>query len=83
MWEETQGVNMLDLAPSVDVPCFFITGEEDYNTPAVLVARLVDQLNAPRSELIVLETAAHTPFFADPQQFLSNMRRIRESISTE
>ncbi len=81
MWEETQGVNMLDLAPSVDVPCYFITGEEDYNTPAVLVARLVDELNAPRAELIVFDGAAHTPFFADPQRFLSELSRIRESVS--
>lgn len=83
MWEETQGVNMLELAPSVDAPCFFITGEEDYNTPAVLVARLVDRLDAPRAELIVFDGAAHTPFFADPERFLSELRRIRESTSKE
>ena len=81
--EQVTFAKMLDLGPSADVPCFFITGEEDYNTPAGLVAQLVDELNAPRAELIVFEGAAHTPFFADPQRSLFDKRPIRESILTE
>ncbi len=82
MWEETQGLIILEIAPSIDVPCFFITGAEDYNTPAVLVTRLVEQLNAPHAQHIVFEGAAHTPFFADPERFLSELGHIRESTST-
>lgn len=36
MWDELHGWNMLKWVPEVNVPCFFITGENDYKTPALL-----------------------------------------------
>lgn len=83
MWEELQGFAMLDRAPSVDVPCFFIVGEEDYNTPAELVRRFTEQLRAPHKELIVFAGAAHTPFFADPERLLSELERVRDMTLKE
>ncbi|TVR57806.1 MAG: alpha/beta fold hydrolase [Spirochaetaceae bacterium] len=82
MWDETQALETLEFAPSVAVPCFFIMGEQDFNTPAALVDRLLDRLESPHKELIVFEGAAHTPFFADPERFLSALRRIKKTTSS-
>jgi len=60
------------------VACFFIVGEHDYNTPVVLVEDLMKELEAPKGkELFVFENAAHTPFFADPERFFMEMKRIK------
>jgi len=79
MWDETQGMDMLEWVPEITIPCFFITGTEDYNTPLVLMDRIMERLDAPAGkELIIFENAAHTPFFADPDRFYAELKRIKE-----
>jgi pimeloyl-ACP methyl ester carboxylesterase len=78
MWAETQGWDLMESVPHIDVPAFFIIGEHDYNTPAVLMDPVMKELEAPRGkELIVFKNAAHTPFFADPERFFMEMKRIK------
>ena len=79
MWNETQGFAVIDAAPAIEVPCFFIMGSDDYNTPVVLVERLIERLEAPHTELVVFDGAAHTPFFADPDRFLFELTRIKNA----
>ncbi len=79
MWSETQKMNMIERVNAMDIPCFFIAGEEDFNTPAILARRLLDRIESNhKKELIIIEKAAHTPFFADPARFYQELKRIKK-----
>ncbi|MGO4889557.1 alpha/beta fold hydrolase [Anaerobacillus sp. MEB173] len=78
MWEETQEWDLLEWAPRVDIPSFFIIGENDFNTPFILMETVMKELQAPEGkELIIFENAAHMPFFADPERFLHELKKIK------
>ena len=78
MWEESQGWDILERAPDVKVPCYFISGGNDFNTPAVLVDEMLGQPAAPPSaKHYIIKEAAHTPFFSRPEEFFNIMRNIK------
>jgi pimeloyl-ACP methyl ester carboxylesterase len=80
MWEETSRMNMSERVTDLEVPVWFIVGENDYNTPAELVREYYEGLNAPHKEIIVMENAAHTPFFKDPDRFNEMIITIGRSL---
>jgi len=70
MWEATRNLNLFMDVPALEVPAWFIAGDNDFNTPAELIQEYVEALNAPAGkELIIMEGTAHTPFIGDPEQF--------------
>ena len=78
MWEESQGWDILERAPDVEVPCCFISGGNDFNTPAVLVDEMLGKPSAPLSaKHFIIKGAAHTPFFSRPEEFFNIMREIK------
>ena len=78
MWEESQGWDILDFVPRIDVPSYFIIGENDYNTPVGPMKHVIEELVAPEGkELIVFKDAAHMPFIADPDKFFRELQRIK------
>lgn len=79
MWEESQGWDIIQWVPKIDVPVFFIAGENDYNTPIASIKELNDKLVAVKGkELIVFKNSAHMPFFAEPNLFFDEMVRIKD-----
>lgn len=81
MWGEIQGWDARERVPSMEIPCFFITGENDFNTPLVLVEDFLAGLHAPRGkELIGFPDAAHTPFFANPGLFFEIIQEIKKEV---
>lgn len=78
MWGESQGWDILERAPDVEVPCYFISGGNDFNTPADRVDEMLMQTAAPRSaKHYIIKEAAHTPFFSRPEEFLTIMKDIK------
>lgn len=53
-----------------------VASRYDYNTPSALAAAYLDQLAAPRKELIWFEDSAHGLMLEEPQEFVRVMRRI-------
>lgn len=82
MWEESQGWDILEWAPKIDVPCYFITGDNDYNTPIEPMKRVIKELEAESKELVVIKDAAHMPFFTNPDQFLKELKTIKLNIES-
>ena len=77
MWHESQGWDMLEWAPDVEIPCYFITGENDYNTPAELVEKMLNQPEASdRNKHYIMKDAAHAPFMGHPEKFMDIMEEI-------
>jgi pimeloyl-ACP methyl ester carboxylesterase len=62
---------------ALELPAWFFAGRRDYATPSALVARYVEELAAPRKELVWFEHSAHFPFLEEPARFAAEMRRVR------
>ncbi len=78
MWEESQGWEMLEIVPEIQVPVFFIVGENDYNTPLKTLTEYYEFLEAPKGkEIYIIPEAAHLPFFKNPDSFFEILLEIK------
>jgi pimeloyl-ACP methyl ester carboxylesterase len=59
---------------SFGVPMFFIQGDRDTLTPTPLVKQYMDEITAPRNELILLREDGHGALLTDPDGFLKAMK---------
>lgn len=53
----------------IDIPVYFIAGRHDWNVPAVLVEKFVNNLAAPHKEIIWFENSGHGPLEEEPEKF--------------
>lgn len=53
----------------LEVPAFFIQGENDHATPTALAFEYAGKLSAPHKELITVKDASHFPFIEQPAEF--------------
>jgi len=69
-WDYLETVDLMEQAPRLEVPVFFLQGRHDYNTPAVLVERYYRALEAPRGKRLVwFEDSAHRPHLEETEKF--------------
>jgi pimeloyl-ACP methyl ester carboxylesterase len=74
-------LNMLDTAPRLDVPVFFLSGRFDYKTPGVQVEEYLAALEAPAGKrMFWFENSAHVPFIEERGVFHSTL--IQEVFSS-
>lgn len=66
-------LNLVEQAPGLDLPVYFIKGRWDVNAVNELTQFYFDRLEAPRKELIWFEDAAHTPLWDEPNHFVDVM----------
>jgi pimeloyl-ACP methyl ester carboxylesterase len=59
MWPKIVSIDLRVQAPEIQVPVYFLEGWYDYEAPALLAERYLQQLSAPRKELIWFEQSAH------------------------
>ena len=52
-----------------EVPVYYISGEQDWITPAVLVEDYYQTVEAPDKQMRLIPDAGHTPFLDAPQAF--------------
>jgi len=79
MWKELRDFDLFRDVPSIDIPVWFIVGENDYNTPAELVEEYYRFVEAPEGKtLIVMAGVAHTPFLGDPERFNQLIMNIKK-----
>ena len=74
---EMAAVNFRESISSLDVPVYFFTGRNDYNTPLALVEEYKELLHAPEKEIVVFENSAHTPFLGEPEKFRREVVRVK------
>ena len=78
MWEETSSFDAFKEVTELQVPVYFFSGRNDYNTPLELVRRYFEVLKAPKGkQLIIFENSAHTPFMKEPEKFYQEMVRVK------
>jgi pimeloyl-ACP methyl ester carboxylesterase len=73
MWTEVSGMNLIELAPALQVPVFFFLGRHDHWVPPEISVAYFDALTAPAKTLVWFEESGHEPFVDEPAKFNASM----------
>ncbi len=66
---EEKEIDFFTQIKEVSVPCFFISGKYDYNTPKELVKEYSEKLTGPEIRYYEFEQSAHSPIFEEADRF--------------
>lgn len=79
MWDSYILWNLFEEVPTVEVPIYFFSGRNDYNTPLKLVKDYYEFIEAPKGKnLVIFEESAHAPFMKEPLKFYNEMAYVKE-----
>jgi len=76
MWAEVSRLNLIELAPALQMPVLFFLGREDHWIPPETSVAYVDALIAPSKELVWFEHSGHEPFVDEPTKFNATMAEL-------
>jgi len=62
-------VNLMQQAPRLDVPVYFMIGRHDYETPFELAERYYQILQAPAKSWTWFQHSAHSPNIEEADRF--------------
>ena len=62
------------------MPVYFFLGRHDYQIPSTLAERYLNDLEAPKKELVWFENSAHSPQYEEAAKF---NRLIRTKVLQE
>lgn len=82
LWDDLKNIDLLEQAPKIDVPVYFLTGRHDIIVSYQLAEEYYEKLKAPSGKtLIWFNKSAHRPFYEETNKFLSIMTEkiIRET----
>lgn len=78
MWDELCEFDARKQAPALDVPVYFLSGAQDYNTPLAMVDAYCEGLEDEEGKrLIVFDRSAHAPFLAEPEKFCKALLALK------
>ena len=69
MWPEVSQLNLLQLAPVLQMPVFFFLGRRDHWVPAETSIAYFDALTAPAKRLLWFEKSGHEAFVDEAEKF--------------
>jgi len=73
MWDETSNLNLLEMAPVLQMPVFFFLGRNDHWVPPETSMRYFDALTALSKSVVWFEHSGHEPFMDEPEKFNASM----------
>jgi pimeloyl-ACP methyl ester carboxylesterase len=76
MWPEVSRLNLHKLAPTLQVPVFFLLGRKDHWVPPETSLAYFDALTAPSKKLVWLERSGHEVFVDEPDAFNAAMVQL-------
>jgi pimeloyl-ACP methyl ester carboxylesterase len=76
MWPEVSKLNLLELAPTLQVPVFFFVGRNDHWVLPEVSLAYFELLKAPSKELVWFEESGHEVFVDEPAKFNAVMREL-------
>ena len=74
-----RGYDLFTMLPAVDIPVHFITGAEDWNTPADLARTYYEFLDAPQKSFTEIEEAAHMLLYDQPVVWEETLIKIKDA----
>ena len=82
LWEEASQLNMLELAPALEMPVFFLLGRNDHWVPPEVSVRYFEALEAPSKELVWFEHSGHEVFADEADKFNAAMVELVRPLVT-
>lgn len=79
--DELNDYDYRTLISELEIPAYFISGEEDFNCPWPLVEDYCNHLSAPSSEFYLVPDSAHSPLWENPEVTCDILRQIQEATS--
>jgi pimeloyl-ACP methyl ester carboxylesterase len=76
MWPEVSRVNLIELAPTLQIPVFFFLGRHDHWIPPETSVAYFNALTAPSKKLVWFENSCHEPFVDEPDKFNAAMTEL-------
>ena len=76
MWAEVSRLNLIELAPALQMPVFFFLGRKDHWVPPETSVAYFDALTAPSKKLVWFEQSGHEPFVDEPAKFNAAMAEL-------
>ncbi|HSI81894.1 MAG TPA: alpha/beta hydrolase [Solirubrobacterales bacterium] len=76
MWAEASRLNLLELAPRLEMPVFFFLGRKDHWVPPEASMAYFEALTAPSKKLVWFEESGHEPFADEPTKFNSAIAEL-------
>jgi pimeloyl-ACP methyl ester carboxylesterase len=74
MWAEVSRLNLIELAPALQMPVFFFLGRNDHWVSPATSSCYFDALAAPSKKLVWFEHSGHEPFVDEPAKFNAPFR---------
>jgi pimeloyl-ACP methyl ester carboxylesterase len=76
LWAEASKLNLLQLAPALQMPVFLFLGRRDHWVPPETSVAYFDALVAPSKTLVWFEESGHEPFVDEPAKFNAAMNEL-------
>jgi pimeloyl-ACP methyl ester carboxylesterase len=73
LWGGLDGFDAITQIPRLEIPVFFFTGREDWNTPFALTEEWAASLTAPHVELVWFDGVGHVPPLEAPEAFQARL----------
>lgn len=84
MWNEASRLNLIDLAPELEMPAFFFLGRKDHWVPPEVSLPYFTALAAPSKKLVWFEQSGHEPFVDEAAKFNAAMADlVRPAVSPD
>jgi pimeloyl-ACP methyl ester carboxylesterase len=83
MWSEVSRLNLIELAPVLQMPVFFLLGRKDHWVPTEASVAYFDALTAPSKRLVWFEESGHEPFVVEPAKFNETMNELVRPVVSE
>jgi pimeloyl-ACP methyl ester carboxylesterase len=84
MWAEVSRLNLIDLAPRLQMPAFFFLGRKDHFVPPEASVAYFDALSAPSKELVWFEDSGHEMFVDESAKFNAAMaEKVRPTLQPD
>jgi pimeloyl-ACP methyl ester carboxylesterase len=83
MWTDVSRINLLEVAPALQMPVFFFLGRRDHWVPPETSVRYFDALNAPMKELVWFDESGHAPFTDEPAKFNRMMVEVVRPVAAQ
>jgi pimeloyl-ACP methyl ester carboxylesterase len=81
MWDEVSRLNLMKLAPALQMPIFFFIGRHDRLVDPRASADYFDMLIAPQKEFVWFEDSAHEPAAEEPAKFNALMAELVRPVA--
>jgi pimeloyl-ACP methyl ester carboxylesterase len=71
LWPQMLNINLFDEIEQLNIPVYILGGRYDYQVPAVLAEKFIEQLNAPAGkQFIWFEHSGHLLNYEEPDKFI-------------